>query len=301
MRHRPSSESSWSSSQALCPAIPSPSPPGLSEGTPPPPRPAQVTREEPPTSCELLSDYLAAAAAPNGVRANSEFRVATRATPATPVPHCPPRHVQPPVPGANFSTVSRETRAAGVPSRGAGAGGKRAPPGSVPARSGFGGWIRILSGGLGIGPPAASATLSLLKRAGAPPLLGLLPPAAPRAAPPSGGPNTGDSSSALGAVSLGPDLGPLHETRRRLPAELPSALPVKGWCEPGAPPRPPSSPRDPGDARAKEGVALRVSSSQRLRSLVPRPLSHPPGPLPTTSVPRSGQSPLHWKNIHETA
>lgn len=240
-----------------------------------PPWPAQVTHEEPQTSCELLSDYLAAAAAPNGVRASSEFRGATSATPATPVPHCPPRHVQLPVLGANFSTVSRETRAAGVPR---GAGGETATSRVYACSQRVWGLdpdtvrrpLDRITGGLR--DPGSAQKGRSAAAAGAPPTRGPAGRSALRR------PRHGRFQPRWGAVSLGPDPGPLQETRRRLPAALPSALPGKGWCEPGAPPRPPSSPKHPGDARAKEGVALRVSSSQRLGSSVPPPLSHPRAP-----------------------
>lgn len=93
-------------------------------------------------------------------------------------------------------------------------------------------------------------------------------------------------------MSLGPPRGPLLRTWRRLPAEVPAAK------DPGASD---SSSEDLGDAVARNGVSLRVSSSGSPGSTVPLPLSSPPRPLPTTSVPGSRLSPLHLENTLETA
>lgn len=171
MRHRPSSESNRTPQPGTLPhnlrSLPSFAlrRSGLC--------PAQVTHPE------LLTFILQRRRRLMGLGRTQEFRAATSATPAMlrfahPSPSLPtaPRPAAS-TRGANFSTVSRETRGCWRPR------GRRPPPGSVPARSGFGGWIRILPRGRWTGSQAASATPARLQSARAPPLAVLLPPAAP--------------------------------------------------------------------------------------------------------------------------
>lgn len=172
--------------------------------------------------------YFTAAAAPNGVRANSRVsschprhpRHAPLRPPPPQSPHCPPRHVQLPRPG--FPLLHRVPRNAGLlASPGATATSRicacsrrtwRLDPDTAPLP------LDRVTGG--VRDPGSAQKRPSPAAGGAPPTRG------PLAAPPStGGPGTGGSSRALGAVSLGPPWGPLRATRCSLPAELAAALP----------------------------------------------------------------------------
>ena len=107
------------------------------------------------------------------------------------------------------------------------------------------------------------------------------------------------------AVSLGPARGPLPQTRHGLPRAPSSSFWKRLYTlEPDPPLRPPRSPKDPGDAAAKERGSLRVPPS------LPAPGSsvhfHAPVThsqiLPHRLCPRVRTiTPLHSQNTHETA